>query len=180
MAPDTQYASPNDGDACRGDDRSSSDPARLEASILASSTDDARALDAAGPAEDEPARTVVVVAGDADMRIYLRQCLVQVTSIRVLEAADVPRLQRIVRSAVPDLVVLDLDGDPALERVLGRHAGLNTVPLIIISDELPKEYDGVRSRQAPYSVLVKPFNSRRLCAEVHRVLSLNNTQGGSK
>lgn len=178
MARNREREATNKANEGPSDDGSSSDPAWLEASILASSTADARALDASRPAADAPARTVAVVAGDADMRIYVRQCLARLTSVRVLEAADIPALIRAAGSRLPELVVLD--GDPALERVLARQAELDTVPLIIISDELPKDHGRARSRQAPYSVLVKPFNSRRLCAEVNRVLSLNDTQGGSQ
>ena len=86
----------------------SSDPAWLEASILASESDDARATSRESAHTGEASgRTVLVVATDPDMRTYVRQCLAHVTSIQVMEAADVRATRGIARTMPPDLVVVD-------------------------------------------------------------------------
>jgi len=116
-------------------------------------------------------RTVLVVAADPDMRAYVRQCLVHVTAVRVVEASNAATVARAVQSAIPQLVVVDVDGDPgrsSVERLLGRSTALQFVPMIMITDDF---HHGDRSGHGPAAILVKPFNARRLCAEVHRLLT---------
>ena len=167
----------DDGDDGQDGDGSSSDPAWLEASILASASDDARAISPDhGLAGDADHRTVLVVAGDADMRTYVRGCLAHMTSIQVLEAPDVLAMRGIARAMPPDLVVVDVEGDSAstaVERMLGVQPELATVPMIVITDEAPgSARETIGSGKTSSTLLVKPFNARRLCAEVHRLLDV--------
>ena len=164
----------DDGDDVDG---SSSDPAWLEASILASTSDDARAISPDhGLAGDADHRTVLMVAGDVDMRTYVRGCLAHMTSIQVLEAPDVLAIGGIARSMSLDLIVVDVEGDSAstvVDRMLGVRPELATVPVIVITDEEQgSARETIGSGKTSSTLLVKPFNARRLCAEVHRLLDV--------
>ena len=168
----TDHPAPDDGQDGVG---SSSDPAWLEASLLASASDDARALSPDPRLDgDIDHRTVLVVAVDADMRTYVRGCLAHMMSIQVVEAADIGMMRGIARAMPPDLVVIDVDGDPAgvaVDRLLDVQPELVNVPVIVITDEAPGgAREPLGSGKAPGALLVKPFNARRLCAEVHRLL----------
>jgi DNA-binding NtrC family response regulator len=170
----TDSPSPEDGQGSTG---SSSDPAWLEASILASASDDARAMSPdRGAGGDAEQRMVLVVAAEADMRTYVRRCLAQVASVQVMEAPDVAGMRGIARAMPPDLIVVDVDGEPAgaaVDRMLGGQPELIGVPAIVITDEAPGGDRGtIGTGTAPGVLLVKPFNARRLCAEVYRLLEL--------
>ena len=93
-----------------------------------------------------------------------------------MEAADVPATRGIARTMPPDLVVVDVEGGPvgtAVDRIVGGQPNLTNVPLIVITDEAPSNSrENARSGTAPETILAKPFNARRLCTEVHRLLSL--------
>ena len=121
---------------------------------------------------------VLVVAAEADMRTYVRRCLAQVTSIQVMEAPDVPGMRGIARAMPPNLIVVDVDGEPAgsaVDRMLGGQPELVNVPVLVITDETPgSDRETIGSGTASRAILVKPFNSRRLCAEVHRLLDLGH------
>ena len=123
---------------------------------------------------------VLVVAAEADMRTYVRRCLAHVTSIQVMEAPDVSGMRGIARAMPPDLIVIDVDGEPAgyaVDRMLGGQPELVSVPLLVITDEAPgSDRERMGSGPSSRTVLVKPFNARRLCNEVHRLL--NSDHGG--
>ena len=121
---------------------------------------------------------VLVVAAEADMRTYVRRCLAQVASVQVMEAPDVPGMRGIARAMPPDLIVVDVDGAPAgsaVDRMVGEQPELANVPVIVITDEGPGgNSQMIGSGTASGTILVKPFNARRLCAEVHRLLTLDH------
>jgi len=170
----TDLQTPDDG---QGETGSSSDPAWLEASILASASDDAKAMSPGrGAVGDVEQGMVLVMAAEADMRTYVRRCLAQVASIQVMEAPDAQGMRGIARAMQPNLIVVDVDGEPAgsaVDRMLGRQPELADVPMIVITDEAPgNDYGTIGSGTASAAILVKPFNARRLCAEVHRLLKL--------
>jgi DNA-binding NtrC family response regulator len=126
------------------------------------------------PAAGTVLRTVLVVANDPDMRIYVRQCLAHIEAIRVREVADAFSARKTTADGIPDLLVVDVDGEGegAVSRLLGHLPALIDVPLIVITDERR----GTRAGASPEAhaarevVLVKPFNARRLCTEVQRIL----------
>jgi DNA-binding response OmpR family regulator len=78
----------------------------------------------------------------------------------------------------PNLIVIDVDGGPAgtaVDRMLGGQPELADVPMIVITDEAPgTDHGTIGSGTASTAILVKPFNARRLCAEVHRLLKLGH------
>lgn len=108
------------------------------------------------------------------MRTYVRGCLAHMTSIQVLEAPDVPAMRGIARAITPALIVVDVEGDSAaaaVDRMLGVQPGLTDVPVIVITDEAPgTDREIIGSGKTSGTLLVKPFNARRLCAEVNRLL----------
>lgn len=173
---------------------SSSDRVRLEVSILSSASEDG-----ASDAEEEVSepradwRTVLVVAAESDMRIYVRRCLRRHGEIRVVEAADGAGAVRAGRRTHLDVVIVDVDGPgPAATTLVGAlrsQEAFARVPLILISDD---EVDDTGLRRvadpALSTILVKPFNARQLCGEVERMLELapsanesrEQGEGGSK
>jgi CheY-like chemotaxis protein len=157
---------------------SSSDRVRLEVSILASASEDGvpeTADEAPGTRPD--LRTVLVVAAESDMRIYVRRCLRRQGGLHVVEAADGVSALRAGRRAPPDIIILDVDGHPlaanALVDTLRSEGVFAGVPLVIISDEETEDAKlRLASGPAQSAILVKPFNARQLCAEVERMLDL--------
>lgn len=109
-----------------------------------------------------PARTVLVVDDDADMRFYIRGCLRTSGSINVLEAEDGLEALQLLRTVSVDLIVSDvmmprLDG-AALCQKLKADADLALIPFVVITGEntsVPKEAD---------AFLTKPFNAALLRA----------------
>jgi DNA-binding response OmpR family regulator len=164
---------------------SSSDRVRLEVSILSSASDDG-----APEAEDEASgtrpdlRTVLVVAAESDMRIYVRRCLRRHGGIHVVETADRVSAVRAGTLTPPDIIILDADGpQPAAKALVGAlrsEGAFASVPLLIISDE--EEHDAELrhgSSVTRSAILVKPFNSSQLCAEVERMLGMAQPSHGS-
>jgi len=79
---------------------------RLEVAFL----DDDQAAPAPAPpaAVDEQARlTVLVVAAEADLRRYVRECLRVRNDLRILEAATVSEALTVAGSHSPELLVVD-------------------------------------------------------------------------
>ena len=110
--------------------------------------------------------TVLVADDDADMRRYLRGCLLAFGVAYVLEAADGHEALRLAPEA--DLVVSDvrmpgLDGASLCE-ALRADVRTRTLPVLLISGETcgPPCGDGF---------LPKPFNAATLRGEVERMLA---------
>jgi CheY-like chemotaxis protein len=106
--------------------------------------------------------TVLLAAGDPDMRLYLRSCLrgPAAPPARVLEAADGLDALRLVRSGGVDLVIADmalpgLDGR-RLRRALGEDPALTRVAVLLLDAE------ATGGECAADGVLAGPFNGRRL------------------
>jgi CheY-like chemotaxis protein len=113
---------------------------------------------------DVPARTVLLVDDDPDMRLYLRSCLRGLTAPfeRVIEAADGLEALRLVRSGIIHLVISDvglpgLDGR-RLSRAIRDDGALRHVSVLLISG------DAVLGESAADGFLIKPFNSHQLVA----------------
>lgn len=146
----------------------SSDRIWLEVSILASASEGAHPE----PQADKPAlveATVLVVARDADMRAYIRDCL-SATGLRLVELSD---LAATAAGAIEhaDLLIIDLSRQ---ERSSGeRHAELKIpphyahLPRVLITDE---SHDAGHAATRNVALLHRPFNARRLQLEVMRSL----------
>lgn len=119
--------------------------------------------DAGAPA-NQPARTVLLVDDDPDMRLYLRSCLRSLASPfdRVIEASDGLEALHLVRSVAVHLVISDV-GLPGLDgrrlcRAIRDDAALGHVSVLLISG------DGVMRESAADGFLLKPFNTQQLLA----------------
>ena len=113
--------------------------------------------------------TVLVADDDADMRLYLRGCLLALGAARVLDAADGGEALRLAAGA--DLVVSDILmpglGGLALCAALKTDARTRDIPVLLVSGETD-----ARPADSPAAgFLAKPFNAAGLRGEVERLLA---------
>ena len=132
---------------------------QLEVAVL--DADQAAAAPAPPSALDDRTRlTVLVVAAEADLRQYVRECLREHSDLRLLEAATVAAAVALAAHEPPDLLIVD-------EPERGALALLPHVRTICIVDEVPHDAaaPGARVR-----LLARPFTAERLMDEVGRLL----------
>jgi DNA-binding NtrC family response regulator len=146
---------------------SSSDRLWLEVELLASTgTPDTPHREARGGA------TVMIIAHDADMRTYIRDCLAM-PWLRTVEAADLVAAEALIEGGAPELLVLDVGSGAATDPTLAEVEaipGLAGLPRVLITDEV---LDPEQARTTPTgarAVVMKPFNARRLRDDVVRCL----------
>jgi hypothetical protein len=129
---------------------------RLEVELLAS---DPGPLPVPALADQHQRHTLLVVAGDADVRRYVRECLRDRADLRVLEAAGIQMAIRLAALQPPTLLIVD-----------GPDAGvLDTfadVGAILIADDLPRQ----AVPNARVTALARPFGARELQAIVDRLV----------
>jgi hypothetical protein len=115
----------------------------------------------APPALDErTCLTVLVVAGEADLRRYVRECLRDRTDLRVLEAATVDAAIALAARYAPELLVVD---EP--ERgVLAARSPLRANHRV---DDVPH---GASSSDPRLRLLARPFTAEELVAAVGRLI----------
>ena len=133
---------------------------RLEVAFL--DADEAAPAPAPLAALDERTRlTVLVVAAEADLRRYVRECLRERTDLRLLEAATVPAAVALALYYPAELMVVD---EPESDVVVR----LSRLRAIVIVDDVPRgePAPGTRVR-----LLARPFTAEGLAAEVDRVLA---------
>jgi hypothetical protein len=104
--------------------------------------------------------TVLVVAAEADLRRYIRECLRERADLRILEAATVAAAVTLAAHDAPTLLVVD---EPERE-ILVRLAHLRAV---VIVDDVPH---GVPVPGTHVRLLARPFTAERLVAEVGQLL----------
>lgn len=114
---------------------------------------------------------VVVVEDDDFMRAYLRDALV-IAGHRVTEACDGDEAIRIVASAMPDLVVLDLlmpqkSGLDALPRLLELNPRLRVV-VVSSLDSQSLISDALAAGAVDF--VTKPFHPTEIAEAVSRAL----------
>jgi hypothetical protein len=140
---------------------SSTDPSprvRLEVAFL--DADQAAPTPAPPEALGEQTRlTVLVVAAEADVRRYVRECLRERTDLRLLEAATVTAAVSLAAHYVPELLIVD---EPERD-VLSKLSQLRAV---VIVDDVPH---GAPS-SATHRLLARPFTAEGLMAEVRQLL----------
>jgi hypothetical protein len=116
----------------------------------------AHAADGSGPA-----LTVLVVAAEADVRRYVRECLRERADVRVVEAATVAAAVEMAAMDAPRLLVVD-----EMEREV--LVSLADVRAIVMVDDVPHGAPPPGSRRR---LLARPFSADRLVAEVSELLS---------
>ena len=104
--------------------------------------------------------TVLVVAAEADIRRYVRECLRERTDLRVLEAATVTAAVTLAAHYSPELVVVDKPESDVLVTLPQLRA-------IVIVDDVPHGAPGVGTR---LRLLPRPFTAEGLLAEVGQLL----------
>jgi hypothetical protein len=102
---------------------------------------------------------VLVVAADADVRQYVRECLRERDDLGVLEASAVGMAERMVAEHAPEILIVD-GRDAAVLRAIPE------VRAILIADEIPVDLASAR-----IATLVQPFGGRNLQALVDLLLS---------
>ena len=136
---------------------------RLEAEVLTTqlTADHELPVSRAADADVSVLRTVLVVASDADLRRYVRECLRDVQRVRVIEAASVTEALDLAVHDSPHVLIADWSA----ARVVSALSGVRAV---LIADDLAEIFD---ARQAPVSLLPEPFSAERLAGEVARMIT---------
>jgi hypothetical protein len=111
--------------------------------------------------DERPRLTVLVVAAEADLRRYVRECLRERTDLRLIEAATVSDAVTLAAHWSPELLVVD---EPQRDIL----ATLSELRAIVIVDDVPRgaPVSGTRLR-----LLARPFTAEGLAAEVGRLLA---------
>lgn len=145
------------GPARDPDDRAPTPSARvrLEVDLLAS--DQPAPLPSHALGDHHQRHTVLVVAGDADVRRYVRECLRDRVNLRVPEAATISMATRLAALHPPTLLIVDAPDAIVLD-------SLAEVRAVLIGDELPRE----TMPNVPVTVLARPFGARDLQVLVDR------------
>jgi hypothetical protein len=132
---------------------------RLEVAFL--DADQAAPAPAPPAALDERTRlTVLVVAAEADLRRYVRECLRERTDVRVLEAATVTAAITLAAYLPPELLVVD-------EPERNVLVTLSELRAIVIVDDVPH---GAPASGTRVRLLARPFTAEGLVAEVGQLL----------
>jgi len=132
---------------------------RLEVAFL--DADQSAPTPATPAAPDErTCLTVLVVAAEADLRCYIRECLRERADLRVLEAASVAAAVVLAAYSSPALLVVD-----APERDVVSE--LSQLRAIVIVDDVPH---GEPAAGARVHLLARPFTADGLMTEVGRLL----------
>ena len=134
---------------------------RLEVAFL--DADQPAPADATPTVLDERKRlTVLVVAAEADLRRYVRECLRERSDLRVLEAATVTAAVTLAADCSPSPALLIVD-DPERDVLVP----LSQLRAIIIVDDVPRDAPGSGTRRR---LLARPFTAEGLAAEVGHLL----------
>lgn len=112
---------------------------------------------------DPTGRNVLIVASDADLRLYVRRCLERRTDLRVREAGSAGAARQAAKRPAALLVVAE--GEAAV------LAHFPTTPAILLAAESSEALPGAGDHGAPLAVLVGPFPARRLADHVDFLLA---------
>ena len=104
--------------------------------------------------------TVLVVAAEADVRHYVRECLRERTDLRLLEAATITAAVTLAESYLPEILIVD---EPESDVVVT----LPQLRAIVIVDDVPR---GAPASETRVRLLARPFTAEGLVAEVGRLL----------
>ena len=135
---------------------------RLEIDILAGEHAVPAPVASDGGSLREDARTVLVVAADADLRRYITDCLRPVGGLRLLEASRAGDARALLTHDAPHLVVVD-----APERAI--LAALRDTPVILLANAVRRVDPLIeQGRLVP---LAPPFTPAHLTALAVRLLA---------
>jgi DNA-binding NtrC family response regulator len=129
---------------------------RLEVELLAS--DQPAPLPGPTLGDDQARHTVLVVAADADVRRYVRECLRDRADLCVLEAAAIEIATRLAALQPPKLLIVDAPDAGVLDRFADVRA-------VLIADDVTVE----AVPNARVTALARPFGARDLQAIVDRL-----------
>ncbi len=131
-------------------------------------------MDAAAPPARSAGYDILVVDDNAEMRAYIRRCLrsFEGGAHRIQEAADGQEALEALAGHPCDLVITDvvmprMDG-LTLGRLVSEH--YPAVPVLLITGEAPADARRRAARLTAAAVLPKPFNGRKLCRALDRLL----------
>jgi hypothetical protein len=110
--------------------------------------------------DEQPRRTVLVVAAESDLRRYVGECLRERTDLRLVEAATVTEAAAVASLYSPVLLIVD---GPERDVV----ATLSQVRAIVIVDDVPR---GAPPPDDRIRLLARPFTAEGLLAEVGELL----------
>jgi hypothetical protein len=131
---------------------------RLEVAFL--DADQAAPAPAPAALDERTCLTVLVVAAEADLRRYVRECLRDRTDLRVLEAATATAAVTLAASYSPELLVVDEPESDVL-------VALSHLRAIVIVDDVPR---GAPASATLVRLLARPFTAEGLVAEVGQLL----------
>ena len=141
------------------DEQAPSPRVRLEVAFLdADQAAPAPVLPAA--LDEQTCLTVLVVAAEADVRRYVRECLRERTDVRVLEAATATAAVTLAGVYAPELLVVD---GPQRDVVVT----LSQLRAIVIVDDVPHDTARVETR---LRLLARPFTAEGLVAAVGQLI----------
>jgi len=133
---------------------------RLEVAFL--DADQAAPAPAQSSSADEGAcLTVLVVAAEADLRRYVRECLRERPDLRLLEAARVTQAVALAADCAPDVLIVDGPERDVL-------ATLSQLRAIIIVDDVPRDAPALQTHVR--LLLPRPFTAEQLVAGVNQLL----------
>ena len=149
----------NDDAARDSDDRapSASPRVRLEVDLLASDHPTPLPVPAVGDRREQ--HTVLIVAGDADVRRHALECLRDRNDLRVLEAAPIAMARRLATLESPELLIVDA---PEL-RVLDA---IENVRAVLMVDDMTR----ADTRDPRIAILARPFSRQDLESIVDSLL----------
>lgn len=156
-----------------------SDQVHLEIEFLQSEVAGSKASDVVEhPSESEALHTLLVADDNPEIRAYVKRCLKALRGEigHILEAGDGATALARIRQGDVDLVISDvvmphMNGF-ALCRALQEDEALRHIPLLLITGELSaRELQEHVDNAGCCDILIKPFNARKLCAQVSRLLS---------
>jgi CheY-like chemotaxis protein len=140
----------------------SSPQVQLELAVLADELD---AAQSGRPVNEVPPQgiTVLIVAGEADVRAYVVECLRDRRGIRVLEAVSTPVAAALAVQQPPRLLIVD-GAEIEIVRLLPD------LPVIVIVDEITEERRRLTQGAVARVLLARPFNARVLLEQLDGLL----------
>jgi CheY-like chemotaxis protein len=114
--------------------------------------------------EPPAGRTLLVVAGEADVRGYVAECLRPRTDLGLVVAASADAAVSLARRQPPDLIIVAGPEADAARR-------LPTIPAILLADEATEaQLPATTGTGAPRLLLGMPFNAQGLIQYVDQLL----------
>ena len=123
-------------------------------------------------AREQQTRTILIVEDDIEIGYFLAQALREEPCYQVLFATDGFQALKMVRTLVPDLVLLDyllprVNGLEVAERLRASEIEkLRQVPIILMSANLPQK----SCLRDDITILHKPFDLETLLKQVKGIL----------